>query len=248
MESKFKMPTETVELPSKGLVYSKESPLSLGTVEMKYMTAKEEDILTNQNYIKDGTILDRLLESLIVDKNINYEDLIIGDKNAIMVASRILGYGKDYTFEYRNTEVTVDLSKIEPNFINEADFEQGKNAFTFTLPTTGAVIEYKLLNGKDERLIKQEIKGLQKINKNVEPTLSTRLKHMILSVDGDSNKNSVREFVDNYFLAKDSRAFRTHLKRNQPNVDLTFNFEQPDGELIEDISIPITANFFWPDE
>ena len=96
--------------------------------------------------------------------------------------------------------------------------------------------------------ILKEIKGLQKINKNVEPTLSTRLKHMILSVDGDSNKNSVREFVDNYFLAKDSRAFRTHLKRNQPNVDLTFNFEQPDGELIEDISIPITANFFWPDE
>ena len=106
--SEFKFPSETVELPSRGLVYPESNPLSSGTVEMKYMTAKEEDILTNQNYIKDGTVLDRLLKSLILSK-INYEDLIVGDKNAIMVAARILGYGKDYTFKYEDEEVIVDF-------------------------------------------------------------------------------------------------------------------------------------------
>ena len=248
MESKFKLPTETVELPSKGFIYPESSPLSKGTVEMKYMTAKEEDILTNQNYIKDGTVLDRLLESLLVNKDINYEDLVVGDKNAIMVAARVLGYGKDYTFEYKDKEVSVDLSKIEPNFLDESKYEKGKNLFEFTLPTTGAVITYKLLTGKDERLVKQEIKGLQKINKQADPRLSTRLKHMIQSVDGDTNKSSVREFVDNYFLARDSKAFRNHLNATQPNVDLTFDFEDDAGNIEENISIPITANFFWPDD
>ena len=111
-EKKFKFPTEIVELPSKGLLYPKDNPLSSGKVEMKYMTAKEEDILTNQNYIRQGIVLDKLMQSLIVSK-CNYDDLVVGDKNAIMVASRILGYGKDYTFEYGGQEVTIDLSEID---------------------------------------------------------------------------------------------------------------------------------------
>ena len=118
-DEKFKFPTEVVELPSKGLVYPEDNPLSSGTIEMKYMTAKEEDILTNQNYIKDGTVIDRLMKSLIVSK-INYDDLIVGDKNAVMVASRILGYGKDYTFKYNGEEVTVDLSTLEPRYLDES--------------------------------------------------------------------------------------------------------------------------------
>ena len=105
MEQKQKFPTEMVELPSKGLVYPEDSPLRSGQVEMKYMTAKEEDILTNQNYIKQGIVLDKLLKSLIVSK-IDYDDLILGDKNAIIVAARILGYGKDYTFKYKGEEVS----------------------------------------------------------------------------------------------------------------------------------------------
>ena len=98
-ESKFKFPTEIVELPSKGLIYPKDNPLSSGKVEMKYMTAKEEDILTNQNYITKGIVLDKLIESLLVTK-VNYNDLINGDKNALLIASRVLGYGKDYEFRY----------------------------------------------------------------------------------------------------------------------------------------------------
>jgi hypothetical protein len=99
-ENKFKFPTEMVDLPSKGLIYPEDSPLAEGKIEMKYMTAREEDILTNQAYIKQGTVLDKLLQSLIITK-INYDDLILGDKNALFIAARVLGYGKDYTFEYR---------------------------------------------------------------------------------------------------------------------------------------------------
>jgi hypothetical protein len=245
-ENTYQFPTETIELPSKGLIYPEGNPLRSGTIEMKYMTAKEEDILTNQNYIKDGTVIEKLLRSLIVSK-VNYDDLIVGDRNAVMVAARVLGYGKDYTFKYRNEEVTIDLSSVESRYLNEADLiEEGVNKFEFKLPTTGATLEYKLLNGKDDKAIKQEVKGIQKINKQASPELSTRLKYMIVSVDGNEDKKAIREFVDNYMLARDSKSFRDHIKSTQPDVDLTFTFENSIG-VEEDVDIPITVNFFWPD-
>ena len=142
--SEFKFPTEEVELPSKGLVYPEDNPLSSGKIEMKYMTAKEEDILTNENLIKNGTVLDKLLQSVIVS-DINYNDLIIGDKNAILVAARILGYGKDYTFEYNNEQVTIDLSDLQLKYLDETIIEKGVNQFSFTLPHSGVNITYKIL-------------------------------------------------------------------------------------------------------
>jgi len=243
--SEFKFPTEQVELPSKGLIYPEDNPLSSGVIEMKYMTAREEDILTNQNYIKDGTVIDRLLKSLIVSK-INYDDLIVGDRNAIMIAARVLGYGKDYVFEYLGEERVVDLSVLEPKHIDESNLpKKGVNRFTFTLPSSGNVIEYKLLTGKDDKAIKAEIKGLQKIDKKASPELSTRLKYMILSVNGDEDKKMIREFVDNYMLARDSKALRNHIKDIQPDIDLKFNYEVDGVE--EEATIPITVGFFWPD-
>ena len=110
--SEFKFPTEVVELPSKGLVYPEGHILRSGKVEMKYMTAREEDILTNQNYINKGIVLDELVKSLIVS-DVKYEDLVVGDKNAILVASRILGYGKDYSFSWGGEEYNIDLTTIE---------------------------------------------------------------------------------------------------------------------------------------
>ena len=110
--AEFKFPTEEVELPSKGLLYPKDSPLSSGKVEIKYMTAKEEDILTNQNYIQKGIVIDKLIESLVVTK-VNFNDILIGDKDALLIASRILGYGKDYTFTYAGETINVDLTKIK---------------------------------------------------------------------------------------------------------------------------------------
>jgi hypothetical protein len=121
--SKFSLPTESVELPSKGLLYPESSPLRKGTVEMKYMTAREEDILTNKNYIQAGTALDRAIKSLIVDKSINYDDLLVGDKNALMIAARILAYGKDYPVYWDGKAITVDLSTLENVEIDEERFK-----------------------------------------------------------------------------------------------------------------------------
>ena len=242
----FKFPTESVELPSQGLVYPSTNPLSSGKVEMKYMTAKEEDILTNQNYIKDGSVLDRLLKALIVSK-VNYDDLIVGDKNAIMVAARILGYGADYTFKYNDEEITVDLQDLTSTNLNEEKLlEKGTNLFEYTLPHSDTSITFKLLCNKDDKQIKAEVKGLKKLDKKANPELSTCLKHIIQSVNGDSEKKSIREFVDKHMLARDSRAFREYIKTFQPDIDMKFNFESNDG-IEEEVNLPMTVSFFWPD-
>ena len=240
-ESKFKFPTELVELPSKGLLYPEGNPLSSGKVEMKYMTAREEDILTNQSYISKGTVLDELLKSLIISP-INYNDLLNGDKNALLVASRVLGYGKDYKFSYGGEEHTVDLSLIEAKPLNENSITKGKNEFFFTLPHSKNQVSFKLLTHGDEKKIDREITGLKKINKNA-PELTTRLKYTILSVDGSYEPKDIRDFVDNYLLARDSRALREEVRNMQPDIDLTFF---PEGSN-DEVSIPIGLDFFWPD-
>ena len=239
--SEFKFPTEEVELPSKGLIYPKDHPLSSGKVEIKYMTAKEEDILSNQTYIKKGNVLDKLLESVMISK-IDTKDLIVGDKNAILIATRVLGYGKDYKVIIKGEEHTIDLSTLENKPLIDSDYEAGKNEFNFTLPSTSIPITYKILTGHDEVKIERELAGLKRLHKDSSPELSTRLKHIIKSVDGETGAKEVREYVDNYFLARDSRALREHIKINQPDVDLNYILE--DGE---EVSIPIGMSFFWPD-
>jgi len=243
-EKKHKFPTETIDLPSKGLIYPEDNALSSGKVEMKYMTAKEEDILTNQSYIEAGTVLDKLLQSLIVS-DINYNDLITGDKNALLIAARVLGYGKDYKFEYKGEEVEVDLSEVDNKEFDEDSITKGENKFPFTLPNSKTEIEYKILTANDEKKIAAEVRGLKKVNKNENRELSTRLKYMIVSVDKEEDKKTIREFVDNYLLAMDSRALRKHIAETQPDVDLNVIIDTSSGE--EDITIPINLNFFWPD-
>jgi len=236
----YNFPTEEIELPSKGLVYPEDNPLSSGKVTMKYMTAKEEDILTNQSYITKGIVLDKLLQSLIVSK-VNYNDLIVGDKNALMVAARVLGYGKDYTFDYNGQEYTVDLSQIDNKPFDISN--KGVNEFSYTLTSTGVNITYKILTHGDEQKIQAELEGLKKINRNNSPELSTRLKYMITSINGERDPKSIREIVDNQLLARDSRELRKHIKETQPDVDLTFF---PDGNT-DRVDIPVGLKFFWPD-
>jgi hypothetical protein len=240
--SEFKLPTETVELPSKGLLYPEGSELSKGVVEMSYMTAKHEDILTNQSYIKNGTVLDKLMKALIVSP-INYDELLIGDKNAIMVAARVLGYGKDYSFDYDGESHIIDLSQIE-NLPVKPEIESRKtNEFEFVLPHSGNRVTFRFLTHKDEQDINRELDGLKKINKEASSDLTTRLKYIITSVEGAREKKDIRDFVDNYLLAKDSRALREYIKELQPDVDLTF-FPSDDGV---GVNIPIGVSFFWPD-
>ena len=241
--SEFKFPTEVVELPSKGLVYPTDHILRSGKVEMKYMTAKEEDILSNQNLIKKGIVLDKLLESLTLGK-FNIKDLVTGDKNAILVASRVLGYGKDYSFTYDGKEHTVDLSKIDNKPFDDS-LVSSKGTLNFTLPNSGTKVEFKLLTEKDEEKVKQEIEGLKKFNKESSTDVTTRLKHQIVSVSGNEDKMSIKEFVDYYLLASDSRALRSYIKNAAPDVDLSYKVTVDGVE--EDINIPINLNFFWPD-
>ena len=170
---------------------------------------------------------------------------MVGDKNAVMIAARVLGYGKDYEFEVKGEKVTVDLSILENKEFDETSITKGVNEFSFTLPNSGTIITYKLLTHKDETAINNELKGLRKINKNSDPSVSTRMKHMILSVNGDSDRKVVREFVDTYFLASDARAFRKHIQKVQPDVDLNVTVDLDSGEEV--INLPIGVTFFWPD-
>ena len=244
-KNKTNFPTEEVTLPSKGLLYSKESQLDKGVVKMKYMTALEEDILTNQNLIQKGTVIDKLLQSLIVD-TIDYNELLVGDKNAILVAARILGYGSDYSFEYEGEEQQVNLTEVEDKFLDESLVVDGKNEFNFTLPASKIEVTFKFLTHGDENKITNEIKGLKKLNKNVSKELSTRMKHVITSVNGDYESKTIREFVDNELLARDARDLRNYINEIQPDVDLSFDYEDVRGNM-KSIPIPINVNFFWPD-
>jgi len=240
--SEFKFPTEEVDLPSKGLVYPKDHILRSGKVEIKYMTAKEEDILTNQAYIKNGTVLDKLIDSVIVTEGINHKDLIVGDKNAVMIATRILGYGADYKIIIAGEEQSIDLGKIENKEFDSSLITDGQNEFSFTLPYSKINITYKILNGLDEDKISREVAGLKKLNKNNSSELTTRMKYMILSINGDSDKKSVREFVDQSFLARDARAFRDHIKTTSPDVDLSYVLDSG-----KEVQVTIGLSFFWPE-
>ena len=251
-QPKFQFPTEEVTLPSKGALYSTNSLLSKGVIEMKYMTAKEEDILTNQNFIKNGTVINRLLKSLIVS-DINYNDLLLGDKNAILIAARILGYGADYEFMYTHPQtgedekVCVNLSEVEDKELNTDLIKNGKNEFEFELPFSKILLTFKLLTHGDEQKIDQELKGLKKINKNASAELTTRLKHLVLSVNGDYSQKTIREFVDNAFLARAAKALRNYMGSIMPDADLKFDLEFEDGYIEDNVVIPLGASFFWPD-
>ena len=169
-------------------------------------------------------------------------DIILGDKNAVLVATRILGYGAEYKFTYRGEEKTIDLSTLENKEFDESLITKGKNEFNFILPNSKTPITYKILTGADELKIDRELEGLKKINKNASPELSTRLKYIITSVNGETGAKEIREFVDTFLLAIDSKALRRHLRDTQPDVDLRYIDE--DGK---EVAIPIGISFFWPE-
>ena len=246
----YDFPTEIVELPSKGKLYPEGHPLNSGKIEMKYMTAKEEDILTNQSFIKQGIVLDKLFKALIVTP-VEYNDLLLCDKNAIMIAARVLGYGKDYEVKVTNPEtgeeqaVTVDLTQLKESDIDWSAHSSGKNEFEFELPTSKRTIVLRLLTQGAQRKIDVEMKSLAKLKRNA--TLTTTLKHVIISVDGETDGNKIRKFIDNELLAIDSRAIRTYLKTITPEINLSV--EVPDGESGGTFQSPfaIGLDFFWPD-
>jgi hypothetical protein len=251
---KTNFPTEIVPLPSKGLLYPEGHPLADGSIEMKYMTAKEEDILTSQNLIKQGVVLDKLFESLIVTP-MRYDDLYLGDKNAIMIAARILGYGKNYTVEIDDPsspgtkqKVTIDLTEIEHKEVDLSLFQNRNNEFDFELPQSKRIVTFRLLTNTIEKEIDAELKAMTKqINRSgIDRMLTTRLKHTIIAVDGERGRATINNFVDNELFAQDSRALRAYIRDIAPDLDMTFTFiSESTGEALE-LAIPMDVSFFWP--
>ena len=246
--SEHKFPTEVIDLPSGGKVYIKDSPLSSGKLELKYMTTREEDILMSENLIKKGVVIDKLLDSLIVTKGVKQQDLVLGDKNAVLVAARILAYGPEYTAEVtnpKNQEETVshtfDLSQCPFKELSK-DVDYTDNSFNYTTDIGKNKIKFKLLTGADEALIEKDLKQSSKYGYSTD--ITTRLRYTITEVDGDSKSETITEFTQN-LLARDSVALRNHIKEISPDIDLTSEIEIG-GETVS-VSIPLTVAFFWPD-
>jgi len=244
-ENKF--PSEVIDLPSEGKLYSEGHPLKDGKIEIKYMTAREEDILTSQNLIKKGVVIDRLMDSLILTPGVKSDDLILGDKNAVMVAARVLAYGPEYVCEVLNPNTNETLNHT----FNLADCPFKKlpdgiteNKFEITLPISKKVITFKLLTGKEEVIITEELKASEKINSEIKPELTTRLRHSITSVDGDYKQATINNFVQN-LLARDSMYLRSEIKKVSPDIELSQEIEIG-GESVK-VDIPMTVGFFWPE-
>jgi|TARA_B110000908_G_scaffold120502_1_gene141210 hypothetical protein len=248
-------PTEVIDLPSKGKLYPESNPLSKGTVEIKYMTAREEDILASQNLIRKGVVLDKLFESVVVEKDVNVGDIFIGDKNAILLATRILGYGKDYQVEVTDPfsgetqKTNIDLSKVQVKEV-DTDFLSNENRYEFDLPIGKKTIIFRLLTHKDEIDINAEIAALQRLQKGeaVSQDVTTRLRYMIQSVDGNEDRGFINNWVKNGLLARDSRALRKHIQEFTPDLDLKFDFTSEITGETEALDIPFGVGFFYPSE
>ena len=246
MADKQKFPSEVIDLPSSGQLYAPDSPLHAGKIEIKYMTAKEEDILTSQNLIKKGIVIDTLLNELILTKGITVDDLLLGDKNAVMVAARILAYGPEYTIEV--THPTTG-EKIQHTF-NLADCPFKKipddavvNEFEIVLPISKVKVKFKLLTGIEEKQVEKELQQRKKLGSQISPELTTRLKHAIIAVDGDTKSGTIHNFVDN-LLSKDSFHLRQEMNRVAPDIELKQELDW-EGETVM-VDIPMAVDFFWP--
>ena len=244
--SENKFPSEIIDLPSEGKLYPKEHPCSNGKIEVKYMTAKEEDILTSQNLIKKGVVVDRLLDSLILTNGVNTDDLLIGDKNAVMVAARILAYGPEYNCEVTNPnngETITHTFNLADCPFKKVPENVKENLFEITLPISKKKIKFSILTGKEEKLIEKDLEASKKVGA-VAPELTTRLRYLIKEVDGDNSQSVINEIAMN-MLARDSMVLREELKKVSPDIELSQEIEIG-GESVK-VAIPMTVGFFWPD-
>ena len=250
----FVVPTEFVELPSKGRYYPENHPLYMQeNIEIRFMTAKDEDILTSRTLLKQGVALQRFVNNIIVDKRVKVNSLLVGDKNAIIVAARVSGYGAQYATRIAcpaclsNVEYEFDLdtASVTEGEINEQEGVYITEASTLmvALPATKVNLEVKHLTGHDEV---EMAKSAKNKNKSAGPTITGQLKKMIVSVNEDRSPMTIRRFIET-MPAKDSRHLRKLYKKASPNIDLTQHFECPECGHEQPLEVPFTADFFWPD-
>jgi|10_taG_2_1085330.scaffolds.fasta_scaffold01628_7 hypothetical protein len=254
----FSVPTEFVDLPSKGIFYPEGHPLhNKESVEIRYMTAKDEDTLTNRSLINKGIVLDRLIKNILVNKAINVNSLLLGDKNAIIVAARSTGYGNIYDTQatcpscYENSEQSFDLNSLKAQFPNKDRLEElavtknDDDTFSFTLPKTKAVVKARLLSGTDEKRLEQ-LQANKKKNNLPETPIVDQLRTCISEVNGNSDTTNVNKFIDVMPLL-DGRYFRRIYSKLIPNIDMKHDFQCPHCDHEALVEVPLSADFFWPD-
>ena len=251
-EFNWTVPVESVPLPSNGTIYNPDSTLyNRETVQIKAMTAQEEDILTSQAYIKDGSVVPNLIRSCLVDKTIDVDDLITGDRNALMVAIRITGYGNIYKVGYtcgncsHQEKIDIDLSSLPIRRLEEQPIIEGKNLFSYVLPVTKKTIHYKYITGHDEKEEDMKRKRLDKLGIQMGGNVTNFLESIIVSVDGVEDKNKIKHFVAN-MPALDSRKLRLHVRNSEPGIDMKWEYQCSNCSAQNAINIPITSEFFWP--
>ena len=247
----FTTPTEFVDLPSRGKFYPEGHPLhNADSVEIRYMTAKDEDILTSSSLLKKGVAIDRMLENILVNKAVKVDSLLIGDKNALILAARITGYGAEYRtsvncpicaakndHEFNLSEITAKDTPIDISLS-----EGGK--FLLTLPKSKVQVEVRLMTGSDEKELTL-LAERRKKNNLPEAALTDQFKRIITAVNGNIEQNNISQFVDN-MPAADSRFLRSTYGDVTPNIDMNQNFTCTSCGFEEEVSVPFTADFFWP--
>ena len=245
------VPVEEIELPSRGRYYPDGHPLSTGKILLRYPTAREEDILTSKSFIQKGTVIDVFLQALIVDKSINLDDILLGDKNALVVASRIMAYGKDYpvtvTCPSCRTagEIVIDISELDTKEIEGFEKISG-NDFEITLPASKAVVRFKVLTQRDDKEVDSILKQTKKsIKMQTSPEITTRLRVAITSINGNEDRMEIKRFVDT-MLTLDSKKLRDEISRVSPDIDMKFTFQCDECGHEERMNMPIGINFFWP--
>ena len=249
----FSVPTDFVPIPSKGVIYPPESSLHMKEqLEVRFLTASDEDILTSRSLLRSGKALDYLLSSCIVDKTIKVDEMISGDKNAILTFLRITGYGPEYKTEIRcsscsnDVEYDFDLGNIGVKDLEIQPEQKGDNRFKFDTPS-GFSIEFKFLNTAEERQISELQEKMKKAtNSPLDQNITIRLKNHIISVNGDSDKEIINKYVEN-MPVRDSRAIRKYIEDHEPDLDMKQDFSCPHCGNSEEVEMPISVSFFWPD-
>jgi hypothetical protein len=248
-------PTEIIDLPSKGVFYPEDHPLASGQIELYHMTARHEDILTSTNLLSKGlnVVVDRLLSELIATKGVKLDDLLIGDKNAIFVAARVLGYGKDYPCELEcpscgtGVETVANLEALPFVEFEIPEGSKGQNKFEMLLPTSGKSVTFKLLTQGDETAVEKELKQwAAKVGGDVSHASTTRLRRAIQSVDGDTSVTKIHNFVDAMPI-RDSRALREFARKISPDVQFEIDFTCESCQHTGKVEVPVGPDFFWPD-
>jgi hypothetical protein len=246
------VPHELVPLPSSGKVYPQASSFyGVDAVEIRAMTAREEDILTSQALLKKGTVITELIKSCLVDRSMNVLDLLSGDRNALMVAIRVTGYGPEYAVELECPECSVksphdfDLASLPIKRLEIDPSIPGQNLFDFLLPFSKKVVKFKFMTGRDEEEIMQMGQKQKKLGLSTESNVTTNLLYSIVSIDGVEDRAKIANFVK-AMPARDSLALRNYMKDNEPGIIMKQDSTCNACGHTEEVSMPLGVSFLWP--